>query len=131
MRGGSEKLGLTGCVIVKSLLRKGIESSRANIHLDLAIPCRPIELKEPGAKLRKLLRESPSQRHAVRAERRAPRARSGLLPGGISVPPPSWQQLKRPSKARTDTDSGEVTAIRGEHSVDVPPLRHSHDRPID
>lgn len=55
-RGESERLGLTGCVVVKSLLRKGIEPSRANILLDLAIPRRPVELEEPRTKLRKLLR---------------------------------------------------------------------------
>ena len=36
-------------------IRQGIELSRVNVLLDLVIPCRPIELKEPGAKLRKLL----------------------------------------------------------------------------
>jgi len=55
-RGESERLGLTACVVAKSLLRKGIEPSSANILLDLAIPRRPVELEEPGAKLRKLLR---------------------------------------------------------------------------
>jgi len=47
------------------------------------------------------------------AGRRAQRVRSSLLFGGISVPPPSWQQLERPGKTRTDTDRGEVAAIRG------------------
>ena len=51
--------------------------------------------------------------------------------GGVSVSPPSWQQLERPGKTRTDTDSGEVAAIRGQHPVDVPPLGYSHDGPID
>jgi hypothetical protein len=67
----------------------------------------------------------------VRAERRAQRGRSSLLFGGISIPPPSWQQLERPGKTQTDTDRGEVAAIRGRHSVDVPSLSYRHDCPID
>jgi hypothetical protein len=50
--------------------------------------------------------------------------------GGIPVPPPSWQQLERPRKTRTDTDCGEVAAIRRQHSVNVPSLGYSHDCPI-
>ncbi len=69
----------------------------------------------------------PPKPHNVRAERRAPRVRPRLLFRGISVPPPSWQQFERLGKTRTDTDSGEVAAIRGQHSVDVPSLSYSHD----
>ena len=54
MRGESERLGLASGVVVKRLLRQSIKSSRANILLDLAIPDRPVELEEPGSKLRKL-----------------------------------------------------------------------------
>ena len=43
-------------MVVKRLLRKGIEPSRANVPFDLAIPRRPVELEEPGAKLCKLFR---------------------------------------------------------------------------
>ena len=46
------------------------------------------------------------------AERRAQRVRSSPLFGGISVSPPSWQQLERPRKTRTDTDGGEIATIR-------------------
>jgi len=51
--------------------------------------------------------------------------------GGISVPAPPWQQLERPREAWTDTDGGEVAAIRRQDAVDVPSLRYSNDRPID
>jgi len=51
--------------------------------------------------------------------------------GGISVSPPSWQQLEGPRKAWTDTDDGEITAIRCQHAVDVPSLSYSSDCSVD
>ena len=64
-------------------------------------------------------------------ERRAQRVRSSLLFGGISVSPPSWHQLERPRKTRTDTDGGEIATIRRQHAVDVPSFSYSGDCSID
>jgi len=51
--------------------------------------------------------------------------------GDISVSPPSWQQLERPRKRRTDTDGGKIAAIRRQHAVDVPAFSYSDDCSID
>jgi hypothetical protein len=51
--------------------------------------------------------------------------------GGIAGLPPLWQQFERPCETRANTDCGEITAIRRQHSVNVPSLSYCNDGPID
>ena len=55
MRGDSERRGLAGCVVTKSLLGKVVKPAGLNIALELAVPSRPVVFHKPGAKLRKLV----------------------------------------------------------------------------
>ena len=50
----SERCGLAGLVVAKSLLGKVVKPPDVNVSFELAIPHRPIVFEEPSTKLRKL-----------------------------------------------------------------------------
>src|SRR6266508_3783278 len=51
--------------------------------------------------------------------------------GGPSIRRRSWQQLERPRKTWTNAEGAEITTIGRQYSVDVPPLSHRRNGPID
>jgi hypothetical protein len=50
-----ERRGFAGSVIAASFLHKLIKLPGLDVGLQLAVPCRPVELQKPGTELRELL----------------------------------------------------------------------------
>src|SRR3972149_338761 len=83
-RGASKGLGLARRVLAKCFFGKGIKLPGFSVSFDLAVPNLPVELQEPLAKIRELLR----RKVLARAFNSLALALSPPLPHHYPPPPP-------------------------------------------